>query len=345
MSCYLGFTPTDRPNYYFVSYNSEDVGRITPIAKSLFHAGVPLWYDFGLEYGEKWESQISGKIMNSQAILLFFTKGILEKQNSYVRKEYEMATKFFDRKVFVVMMDRIENKDVPFDKVPWWIDVQEHQSIDVTDTTDLSVIVSRVSQAIGMETGEARMSRLIENYKALYDDGRRAEAEAYLADYLHGQSLAGKAQTICNIVGRRVDGLQASCVSEVRERLTSVLIDHAGNRRDFFFECHRVTLDDTVITVGNSLAFHRGNRGDAHVLNIWRDNELIYTLGGLIEAHDTQVYYDQTDDIIYICFSSAKEELIDGEVEETFFQTTVTVEMPKADAVCTVFKALPEETK
>ena len=80
MSCYLGFAPSDRPNYYFVSYNSEDVDRITPIAKSLFHAGVPLWYDFGLEYGEKWESQISEKIMNLQAILLFFTKGILTKQ-------------------------------------------------------------------------------------------------------------------------------------------------------------------------------------------------------------------------------------------------------------------------
>lgn len=338
MSCYLGFEPTDRPNYYFVSYNSEDVGRITPIAKSLFHTGVPLWYDFGLEYGEKWESQISGKIMNSQAILLFFTKGILAKQNSYVRKEYEMATKFFDRKVFVVMMDKIENKDVPFDKVPWWIDVQEHQSIDVTDTTDLSVIVDRVSKAIGMETGEARMSRLIENYKSLYDDGRRDDAEAYLTAYLHGQSLAGKAQTIGNVVGRRIEGLAATCATEVHGHLETALIDHTGSRCSFFFECHRITIGDSVFTIGNSVAFHRGSRGDAHVLNVWRDEELVYTLGGLIEAHDTQVYYDHGDDILYICFSSAKEEMVDGEVEETVFRTTVTGESPTADAVFTAFK-------
>jgi hypothetical protein len=338
MSCYLGFEPTDRPNYFFVSYNSEDVGRITPIAKSLFHAGVPLWYDFGLEYGEKWESQISGKIMNSQALLLFFTKGILEKQNSYVRKEYEMATRFFDRKVFVVMMDKIENKDVPFDRVPWWIDVQENQSIDVTDTADLSVIVSRVSRAIGMETGEDRMNRLIGNYQSLYGAGRREEAEAYLAEYLHGQSLAGKAQTIRNIINHCIEGMNTACVTEVRGTLDTELIDHAGNRRSSFSECHRITLGDTVLTVGNSFVFHRGNRGDAHVLNIWRNKELMYTLGGLIDAYGMQVYYDRSDDILYICFSSAKEEVIDGEVEETFFQTTVTVESPGADAVCSVFR-------
>lgn len=338
MSCYLGFEPTDRPNYFFVSYNSEDVDRITPIAKSLFHAGVPLWYDFGLEYGEKWESQISGKIMNSQAIVLFFTKGILTKQNSYVRKEYEMATKFFDRKVFVVMMDKIENKDVPFDKVPWWIDVQEHQSIDISDTADLNVVVSRILQALGMQTSKERMSRLIKNYKSLYDAGRHDEAETYLAEYLHAQSLAGKAQTICNIVNRHIEGLKALGETEVKESLESALIDHAGNRRNSFFECHRILLDDTVFTVGNSFLFHRGNRGDAHVLNVWRGDELIYTVGGLIDACDTQVYYDQNDDILYVCFSSAEEEVIQGEVEETFFPTTITVEKPKNDAVCTVFR-------
>lgn len=338
MSCYLGFEPTDRPNYYFVSYNSEDIDRISPIAKSVFHAGVPLWYDFGLEYGEKWESQISGKIMNSQAILLFFTKGILMKQNSYVRKEYEMATKFFDRKVFVVMMDKIENKNVPFDKVPWWIDLQERQSIDVSDTTDIDVIVSRISQAIGMQTSEERMCHLIENYKSLYDAGRRNEAEAYLAEYLHGQSLAGKAQTIRNIIHRRIEGLKALCATEIREKLKTELIDHAGNRRDSFFECHRIAIDEIVFTIGNSFIFHRGNLGDAHVINIWRNDELIYTVGGLIEANNTQAYYDHNDDIIYICFSSAKEEVVAGEVEETFFTTTVTVENPKTDAVCTLFK-------
>ena len=110
------------------------------------------------------------------------------------------------------------------------------------------------------------------------------------------------------------------------------------NRHDSFFECHRITLEETVFTIGNSFLFHRGNRGDAHVINIWRDDELIYTVGGLIDANNTQAYYDHNDDIIYICFSSAEEKVVEGEVEETFFTTMVTVENPKVDAVCTVFK-------
>lgn len=338
MSCYLGFEPTDRPNYVFVSYNSEDVGRITPIAAALFHAGVPLWYDFGLEYGEKWESQISGKIMNAQALLLFFTKGILTKQNSYVRKEYEMATKFFGRKVFVVMMDKIDNKDVPFDKVPWWIDIQEHQSVDVTDLTDRSTIVARISQALGMASSEERMNRLIENYKSLYDGGRQDEAERYLTAYLHGQSLAGKAQVVRNIVGRHVQGLLPACVTEFKGFLDTPLINHTDRPVSSFTECHRAAIGDTVLTVGNSFVFHRGNRGDAHVINVWRDEELIYTLGGLIEANDMQLYYDSDDDILYVCFSSAEEEMVDGELETTFFRSVITVESPQTTAVCNVFK-------
>lgn len=338
MSCYLGFEPTDRPNYYFVSYNSEDVDRITPIASSLFHAGVPLWYDFGLEYGEKWESQISGKIMSSQALVLFFTKGILTKQNSYVRKEYEMATKFFDRKVFVVMMDKIDNKDVPFDKVPWWIDVQEHQSIDISDMTDMSAIITRIAQALGMASNEERMNRLIENYKSLYDAGQHDEAERYLADYLHSQSLSGKAKFIRDIVKHHVQGLQTACASEVKGMLDTPLINHVGNSCRSFFECHRLSLDDTTIIVGNSIVFHRGNRGDAHVINIWQNDELIYTLGGLIEASELQLYYDSDDDILYICFGSDHEETVNGEPESTRFQSVITVEHPQTTAVCNVFK-------
>jgi len=73
MSEYLGFQPTDRPDYFFVSYNSGDKERVSALAKQLSYANVPLWYDYGLEYGEEWEKQISGKIKDAQAVLLFFT--------------------------------------------------------------------------------------------------------------------------------------------------------------------------------------------------------------------------------------------------------------------------------
>lgn len=341
MSCYLGFQPTDKPSYFFVSYNSEDVDRIGPIAQRLFHGNVPLWYDYGLEYGEKWESQISGRIKDAQAIILFFTKGILIKQTSYVRKEYEMATKYFGRKVYVVMMDKIENTDVPYDKVPWWIDVQENQSIAVAGVNDLDVIVNQILKAIGMQSHEDKMNLLIQNYKALYDSGRHEDAERYLAEYLRGNALDGKARLMASIVSGNVAKIS---LAETGEKVTGVLEtplrDHMGRTVDSFYECSRLLLGQTCFTFGNSFVFHRGARGDAHIINIWRGDENIYTVGGLIEAFDMRIYYDSIGDVIYICYCSDKEEMRHGELCEDCYWNVIILEDPQDTAVCTAFKWL-----
>ena len=82
MAEYLGFEPTKSSKYYFVSYNSQDAKRISSIAKQLAADGMPLWYDYDLEYGAMWEQQITERIMNSEAVILFFTKGIFVKEQS-----------------------------------------------------------------------------------------------------------------------------------------------------------------------------------------------------------------------------------------------------------------------
>ena len=66
MSTYLGFKPTEDPNYYFVSYNSEDVSRVGSIAETVSRSGISLWYDYGIEYGETWETTIAERIQNTQ---------------------------------------------------------------------------------------------------------------------------------------------------------------------------------------------------------------------------------------------------------------------------------------
>lgn len=143
MSNYLGFKPTEEPDYYFVSYNNEDADRVGSIASQLSDAGMHLWYDCGIEYGENWEKTIALRIQKAQAVLLFFTKDILFKENSFVEKEYTLATQFFDRKVYVVMMDRIENKDVPYDKAFWWIDINKKQCISAYESQDVSGLVKK----------------------------------------------------------------------------------------------------------------------------------------------------------------------------------------------------------
>lgn len=151
MACYLGFQPTDEKEYYFVSYNSEDVGKIGPIVQKLNDSAVPLWYDYGLEYGEKWESEISGRIKDAKAIIMFFTKGILDKEESYVRKEYNMATKFYEKKVYVVLLDKINKADVPYTIVPWWIDVESRHCIDASENGRIEILCEEIKKALKFE--------------------------------------------------------------------------------------------------------------------------------------------------------------------------------------------------
>ena len=130
MSAYLGFQPTKNPVFYFVSYNNEDAHRVGPIAKTMSHSGINLWYDHGIEYGDNSEITITERIQNVQAVILFFTKGILKKNNSYVQREYKIATQFYDRKVYVIMLDEIKKEEIPVAKVAWWIDINEKQCIN-----------------------------------------------------------------------------------------------------------------------------------------------------------------------------------------------------------------------
>jgi hypothetical protein len=129
MSSYLGFQPTKSTDYCFVSYNNEDAERVGHIAELMAATGINLWYDHGIDYGADWETVITERIRNAQAIVLFFSKGILQKSNSYVQKEYKIATEFFDKKVFVVLMDRIDKEDVPVDKIAFWMSVTQKQCI------------------------------------------------------------------------------------------------------------------------------------------------------------------------------------------------------------------------
>ena len=163
MSNYLGFNPCDNPNYFFVSYNNEDADRVGEIAKRLFHGNIPLWYDYGIDYGEAWETKISEKLMNAQAVILFFTKNILYKEHSYVHKEYVMATKYFNKKVYVVMMDDISNKEVPHTKVPWLIDIKSKQCINITSIQDYDLIANTIANAVGMTMADNLIANTIAN--------------------------------------------------------------------------------------------------------------------------------------------------------------------------------------
>lgn len=159
----FGFNPCSEPGYYFISYNSEDAERVGAIARKLHSNNVPLWYDYGIPYGEKWEAIIAEKIKKSQAVILFFTKGILFKEDSYVKKEYRIATKNFKKKVYVVMLDYIDVESVPLDKVFWFNDIRDNHNIDIVDINDPDIISNEIMSAIDIKTGEKKQNQAIEN--------------------------------------------------------------------------------------------------------------------------------------------------------------------------------------
>lgn len=164
MSNYLGFKPTENANYYFVSYNSEDTERVGDIAAAMTSEGIDLWYDYGIEYGDKWETTITEKIQKSDAVLLFFTKGILQKETSYVQKEYKIADDFFEKKIYVIMLDKIAKLDVPVSKIAWWIDINEHQCIQGYDFADTAALVDEIRRSLGIQKNSERIADPAESY-------------------------------------------------------------------------------------------------------------------------------------------------------------------------------------
>lgn len=340
MSKYLGFDPTEKPDYFFVSYNSEDKNKVGKIASQLFHANMPLWYDHGLEYGEKWEGQIVEKIKKSQAVILFFTKGILKKTNSFVRKEYDIATNYLDKKVYVVMMDKIENYEIPDDKLLWWTDIQEHQILDIADL-DCDQSVEKILEATGISTHIEKMNLLIAEYRNRYENGETEEAERFLSEYLHGQNLAGKAQLIANII---CGGMPGSIISSSAVKIQDIqdedILNKIGINGKVWNECFQMKIGNNQFTIINEILGFSPTDRDPHIIKIWRDDEKIHGIYGFINAENMQVYYDECDNVIFIILSST------ATVSSGFRDavSVITVEDPLNEAICNTFRYIREGT-
>ena len=358
MSTYLGFQPSQRPGYFFVSYNTEDAERITPIVTTLVHEDVPLWYDYGIEYGEKWAPQITEKLDRSQGVILFFTKGILTKENSYVRKEYRMAKEFLNKKVYIIMVDEIKNADIPINMLDWWIDITSEQSIPAYNRPWDEKFYIEIKKALGIETQEKKMNMLMENYLRLFSLGKTEEAEQYVSEYLLGKTLEEKAIFLAKVVAGKMNGVSIdSKYSEIagyefkkspwRERITweEIIADKRNHMGELAYPdpvC-LLEINETLFVAGNCFLFHRGSYGDAHAIQLWRGNERIFAIGGLVEARFMHMYYDSSEDLLYLIFASDKETIVAGDCESTGYWSVAIIQSPTGDAVKKTFHQLLKE--
>lgn len=121
----LGVPYTTKQPYYFISYNSEDEKMVSEYAKALDKLHIPLWYDNGLKVGDEFEKEIAERIENCEAVIMFLSKNIFLKEKSYVHIEFELATEYSNKKVYVMMMDEIKKPDVPMQFRAWWTKVMQ----------------------------------------------------------------------------------------------------------------------------------------------------------------------------------------------------------------------------
>ena len=102
MSRNFGFEPTETQPYYFISYNSEDFARVGAIAREMHSRGIPMWYDRGLIAGEEWERQIAEKIRDCHEVIMFVTKNLLSRNDSYVVTEYDLAKRAYNKHIHII---------------------------------------------------------------------------------------------------------------------------------------------------------------------------------------------------------------------------------------------------
>lgn len=314
MSSYLGIEPTKRPDYYFVSYNNEDAVRLSPLMQQLVHYNIPLWYDYGLEYGEQWQKEIADRIQGCQAVLLFITKGILEKAKSYVTIEYEMATQYFDKTVYVILVDDIRKEDVPNSLLGWWIDVTHKQSLSVSQYKMADKLMEEFKKMLKISSLEERIETIMEQYAALTQAGENAKAEQLLSAVLHGKELETKAEIMSRFYTDGYAGLKATYTVEGSRRSNVI--------EEFTFEA----LSRTV--------FRRGGAGDADVIDITRNGECIFTIGGLVDAYSGELFYDADEELLYVMYFSYPNVPGVHEDADTKYLSICIVERPCDEAIC-----------
>ena len=137
MAGYLGFEATDTKPYIFISYNTQDQARLTRITKALLKHQVNIWYDNGIHRisDEEWQEQIAIHIREAEIVFFFLTQGIFEKKNSFVKKEYDLATRHA-KKVCLVMLDKIDPEIIPAKYDFWWGEIKSRQCIEAANMSE-----------------------------------------------------------------------------------------------------------------------------------------------------------------------------------------------------------------
>lgn len=99
--------------WVFVSYCHRDKRRVQSMHNLFHREGIPMWYDEGLQGGERWSRVLAQRIRECTALVLFATEEAVHRD--FIEKEIVFATKH-SRPIIVVVPDLGV-------RIPDWLDL------------------------------------------------------------------------------------------------------------------------------------------------------------------------------------------------------------------------------
>lgn len=141
MAGYLGIETSEIKPYIFISYNTEDQDRLCDIVQMLQKQRINIWYDNGIQRisDEEWQEQIALHIRDAEIVFFFISHGIFVKKNSFVRKEYDLATRH-SKNICVVLLDEIDARNIPAKYDFWWDEIIHKQCIEAMNMTKNEIV-------------------------------------------------------------------------------------------------------------------------------------------------------------------------------------------------------------
>jgi hypothetical protein len=108
-------------NTVFISYAREDLGKAKKLYDDLKFAGLDPWLDDeSLKPGQKWKFAIEETIKDSRFFVVLFSSAVLNKKNTYVRKEVQHAVdlmRILPQSYIFIIPVRLDSSKIPFEEL------------------------------------------------------------------------------------------------------------------------------------------------------------------------------------------------------------------------------------
>ena len=176
----LKISTTENQPYYFISYNSDDSEIVKEYVKELEKRGVPMWYDGGMRLSDQWEEKLMDKIRSCEAIIMFLSKNLLAKEDSYVLTEFKKNKRFAGKKTYFVLLDKVDPLLVPSKYTDLWNEALDKHALEAFNYTSIQLCMNTLVKELGyisaidtsgVQEGEVRNKRVEFECGDVYEGG------------------------------------------------------------------------------------------------------------------------------------------------------------------------------